>query len=214
MTRNPKKKFYVVWYGKAEGVFDTWDQCQAAIKGVSNARFRSFTDRRAAELAYEQGVDVQAGAKKPVRDVSEAERAAAGLPIAPSLCVDAAWNAETKVMEYRGVWFHDRSLAFAHGPIPEATNNLGEFLAIVHALALLQQRQLDWPVYSDSQTAISWVRRRRVNSKSMQLGQTGTRVNDLVARAQRWLAQNTFSNPILKWETAVWGEVPADFGRK
>ncbi len=35
-----------------------------------------------------------------------------------------------------------------------------------------------------------------------------------VARAERWLMTHRYSNPVLKWETGKWGEVPADFGRK
>lgn len=117
-------------------------------------------------------------------------------------------------MEYRGVWFRDRSIAFQRGPFQNATNNIGEFLAIVHALALMSKQSMDWPIYSDSQTAISWVRKKRVNSKSMRKGETSDQINDLVERALRWLKENDYKNEILKWETEAWGEVPADYGRK
>jgi ribonuclease HI len=36
----------------------------------------------------------------------------------------------------------------------------------------------------------------------------------LIERAEKWLKENTYTTPLLKWETDVWGEVPADFGRK
>lgn len=209
-----KQKFYVVWKGSAPGVYGTWAECESATRGSSGAKFKSFPSLESAQRAYGEGPGAYWGSGKLVSPLSEQQLAAIGRPIGNSLCVDAAWNSETKVMEYRGVWGHDRSVAFHKGPFPQATNNLGEFLAIVHALALMTQRGIDWPVYSDSKTAISWVRRGKVNSKSMNRGQTGAKVNDFVARALRWLAENEYKNQVLKWETGAWGEVPADFGRK
>ena len=44
---------------------------------------------------------------------------------------------------------------------------------------------------------------------------TGERTDlDLIERAEKWLKTNTYTTPILKWETSEWGEIPADFGRK
>ncbi|MCE1155298.1 MAG: ribonuclease H, partial [Bacteroidales bacterium] len=37
---------------------------------------------------------------------------------------------------------------------------------------------------------------------------------DLIARAEKWLADNRYSTRIMKWQTEAWGEIPADFGRK
>lgn len=37
----------------------------------------------------------------------------------------------------------------------------------------------------------------------------------MIERAERWLQTNSYSEmPLRKWETAQWGEIPADFGRK
>jgi ribonuclease HI len=87
-------------------------------------------------------------------------------------------------------------------------------LAIVHALAYLSKQQNACPVYSDSQTAIVWVRGQKVASRSMAKGQTSEAVNRLVHRALAWLGTHDYPNPILKWRTEAWGEIPADFGRK
>ena len=209
-----KKKFYVVWKGTAPGVYATWAECESAIRGYPNARYKSFPTRESAERALREGPDRYWGTDTFVSSLSEDELAAIGQPITNSMCVYAAWNTDTKAMEYRGVWYHNRSIAFQRGPFQNATNNIGEFLAIVHALALMTKQSIDWPVYSDSQTAISWVRNRTVRSKSMEKGETSKQVNDLVARALRWLRQNNYNNAVLKWETEAWGEVPADFGRK
>jgi len=209
-----KKKFYVVWKGKAPGVYATWAECQSVISGYSNARYKSFPTLESAEKAFREGSRDYWGTRRFVSPLSDEQLATIGRPITKSMCVDAAWNSETKRMEYRGVWHHDRSVAFEKGPFENATNNIGEFLAIVHALALMAKQSIDWPIYSDSQTAIAWVRRRYVNSESMKMGQTSNEINDLVARALRWLDENEHKNEILKWETEAWGEIPADYGRK
>jgi ribonuclease HI len=91
--------------------------------------------------------------------------------------------------------------------------NIGEFLAIVHALAYLKQRDMSWPVYSDSRTAIAWIRRKKANTKLEQT-EKNQKLFLLIRRAEEWLRHNTWPNRILKWETEYWGEIPADFGRK
>jgi ribonuclease HI len=209
-----KKKFYVVWNGKKPGVFTTWEECNSSISGYPNAKYKSFPTLESAEKAFREGSDEYWGTGKFISGLSDEQLASIGQPITNSICVDAAWNAETKEMEYRGVWHHDRSIAFQQGPFAGATNNIGEFLAIVHALALMAKKSLDWPVYSDSQTAICWVRERSVNSRSMRNGETSQEINSLVARAVHWLVHNDFPNEVLKWQTEAWGEVPADYGRK
>ena len=198
----------------APGVYTTWEECESAIRGFSNAKYMAFPTAESAERAYREGHGEYWGTRKFVSALSEAELERIGQPVTNSLCVDAACDMTTKVMEYRGVWLHDRSIAFQKGPFSHATNNIGEFLALVHALALMAQRSIDWPVYSDSQTAISWVRNKRVRSKSMNMGLTSQRINNLVERAIHWLGENDYANEILKWETEAWGEIPADYGRK
>ena len=209
-----KTKFYVVWKGTTPGVYTTWAECDAAIEGCSNAKYKSFPTSESAERAFAEGPDQYWGTDKFISPLTDEQLEAIGQPIDNSMCVDAAWNVGTNEMEYRGVWNHDKSIAFQQGPFKNATNNIGEFLAIVHALALMSKKSIDWPIYSDSTTAISWVRKKRVRSRSMQNGETSEQINDLVARALRWLIDNEYDNDILKWETVAWGEVPADYGRK
>lgn len=102
---------------------------------------------------------------------------------------------------------------FRVGPFPQGTVNIGEFLAIVHALAYLKQRNSDWPVYSDSRTAIAWLKKRAVNTK-LEPSAKNRELFKLLERALSWLENNNWKNPVLKWETEYWGEIPADFGRK
>jgi ribonuclease HI len=222
MASSNKKKFYVVWKGRRTGVFRTWDECAAQTHGVAGAKYKSYGSWDEAQRAFAEGAEQNWGLKSKADpslfgESSEAKAptpSKIGKPNKNSLCVDAAWNATTKWMEYQGVWYHDGSNAFCQGPLPNGTNNIGEFLAIVHGLAILKQKGSDWPIYSDSVTAISWVKHRNVKSQSIAKGETSPAVNDLVERALKWLKTNEYSTPILKWETEYWGENPADFGRK
>ena len=132
--------------------------------------------------------------------------------IKESLAVDAACSGNPGAMEYRGVYVRTNEEVFHFGPM-FGTNNIGEFLAIVHGLALLKQKKLEMPIYSDSKTAISWVK----NKKCKTLLPRNTQSEELfklIERAENWLKNNTYKTKIHKWETKAWGEIPADFGRK
>ena len=132
--------------------------------------------------------------------------------IKQALCVDAACSGNPGPMEYRGVHIPSGKEVFRFGPI-QGTNNIGEFLAIVHALALMQQKNISMPIYSDSVSGMAWVRNRKAKTTLSRTAQTEQAL-DLVARAENWLRTNQVQVPILKWETENWGEIPADFGRK
>jgi ribonuclease HI len=86
-------------------------------------------------------------------------------------------------------------------------------LALVHALAWLKGRDKSMPVYSDSENAILWVKAGKCRTKLAQTARNAE-LFDLIARAEKWLSENGVATPILKWDTAAWGENPADFGRK
>ncbi len=132
--------------------------------------------------------------------------------IKEALCVDAACSGNPGPMEYRGVYLPSGREIFRFGPI-QGTNNIGEFLAIVHGLALMKQKGVKMPVYSDSISALAWVRNRKAKTTLQYTEQTAQAL-DLVRRAERWLRENAVEVPILKWNTEEWGEIPADFGRK
>ena len=129
-----------------------------------------------------------------------------------ALCVDAACSGNPGPMEYRGVHLPSGKEIFRFGPI-QGTNNIGEFLAIVHALALLKQKGLSMPIYSDSVNAINWVKKKQCKTK-LERNEKTEELFRLIGRAEKWLAENKYDTPILKWETKQWGEIPADFGRK
>lgn len=139
------------------------------------------------------------------------------LPLHPDVradawAVDAACSGNPGPMEYRGIDLATGEQVFHYGPV-RGTNNIGEFLAIVHALALMEQRGIKKAIYSDSYNAILWVNKRQCKTKLERTPQTAELYN-VIARAEHWLATHRYTTPIIKWETQKWGEVPADFGRK
>ena len=209
-----KQKFYVVWEGVTPGIYTSWTDCQLQIKGYKAAKYKSFDTREEAERAFAmppyahigQKAKAQSGASKPATDA---------LPtciIDNSLAVDAACSGNPGPMEYRGVHVASRQQVFHFGPM-KGTNNIGEFLAIVHGLALLKQKGFDMPIYSDSVNAIGWVRQKKCKTKLPRTEET-EQLFLLIERAEKWLRENTYTTRILKWETKEWGEIPADFGRK
>lgn len=205
-------KFYVVWSGQKPGIYESWEECQKQIKNYPNAKFKGFPTRVAAENAFNSSYD-------SYKSKSTKSKALFGIdenqpkPVFPSVAVDAAWNTVTGFMEYQGVDTQTKRLIFHQGPYPDGTNNIGEFLAIVHALALLKREKSSLPIYTDSMTAIAWVRNRKANTKLIKSSQNEI-LFELIDRAEKWLKENIWKNPILKWETPIWGEIPADFGRK
>jgi ribonuclease HI len=212
--KKQNQKYYVVWIGRSPGVYSSWPACLRQVHGYANAKHKSFTSSQAAENAFRDGHEKHWGSNGRLTPKKPNLLSAAQGPITDSLCVDAAWNSQTKAIEYRGVWLADKSIAFQLGPYWDATNNIAEFLAIVDGLSLLASEGRSCPVYSDSKVAIGWVRDKEVRSKSVHLGKTSSQINDLVHEAVEWLNDNDQHNPVLKWVTRIWGENPADFGRK
>ena len=200
-----KQKYYVVWKGKNPGVYDSWQKCQEEIKNIKGARFKSFDDVKKADNAYNIGYDEY---KKTKPIINEGDG-----PNLDSISVDAASSGNPGKMEYRGVDTKTKKVLFKMGPFNNATNNIGEFLALVHGVAMMEKESDKKIIYSDSITAISWVRKKRCQTK-LKKNKENEEVFDLIARAILWLKKNNYSIIIKKWETKLWGEIPADFGRK
>ena len=210
-----KAKFYVVWQGRESGIYDSWSACEAQVKGVS-AKYKGFATREEAEIAFSEGFEkhiVSSPQTSPPNiPMTPDEMLQRGVRL-PALAVDAACSGNPGLMEFRGVVADSGTQVFHRGPYVGGTNNIGEFLALVLGLAYLKQQKLPWSLYSDSKTAISWVRQKQCKTK---LEWTAENQDLLLAvrAAEKWLHENTWSTMIYKWETERWGEIPADFGRK
>lgn len=210
----PKNKFYVVWNGRKKGIFDTWETCKEQIDGFEGAQYKSFPTENVAREAFAKNYwQTVKAAQQPQPLNLNLFNDNEIKPIPESLSVDAACSGNPGLMEYRGVWTATGQEAFRIAPLAGGTNNIGEFLAIVHGLALLKQQNMSLPIYSDSVTAQAWIRQRKCKSKLVRTTENEP-LFELIERAEHWLNTNTYTTKILKWHTEKWGEIPADFGRK
>lgn len=203
-----KNKFYVVWQGLNPGIYSSWEECLLQVKGVQGAKYKGFATREEAEVAFSEGAPTfQRKSPSPQQERK--------LPsdINSAIAVDASCLGNPGKMEYRGVWAADGGIIFNVGPFDDGTNNVGEFLAIVHALAWLEKNGMNCTIYSDSRNAMLWVEKGVCKTKLAKTGRND-KIFELISRAENWLRTHPFRARIVKWDTKAWGEVPADFGRK
>lgn len=228
-----KTKYYVVWAGVEPGIYHSWSDCLLQVKGYKGARYKAFSILSDAEEALTRGPSYETTISSPkelnATHSTALTRTTYSAPLQAillegkirhiptsislkSITVDAACAGNPGKMEYRGVSLETGQEIFHFGPVL-GTNNIGEFLAIVHALALLKQKELSMPIYTDSRTALSWIRQKKCKTL-LTRGPKTEELFKLIERAEKWLQENQFSTPLIKWETKEWGEIPADFGRK
>lgn len=224
-----KEKYYVVWSGREPGIYRTWAECERQVKGVEGARFKSYESQSEAEAAYANpaaipqprgpervftggGTPESVLVKDPSTGLYTVRPGTVDPPELDALAVDAACSGNPGVMEYQGVYVATGTRVF-HYRAERGTNNIGEFLALVHGLSYMKKHHLRQVIYSDSVNAMGWVRQGVCKSKLPVDGRT-QELWDYVHRAEAWLRQNSYTTRILKWRTECWGEIPADFGRK
>lgn len=212
-----QRKFYVVWEGRQPGIYEDWEDCREQIEGFPGARYKGYSSQTEATLAFRAGNSNEADlilgiaahraqAIPSLGDIPEIDRSA--------IAVDGACAGNPGMMEYRGVEVGSGKELFHVGPLPDGTNNVAEYLALIHALAYLYQKgDAKTPVYSDSRTARSWIKNRGCRTRLERTGRND-RIFELLGRANVWIQSHTVQNPILRWDTDNWGEIPADFGRK
>lgn len=217
-----KQKFYVVWVGREPGVYDNWSDCEEQIVNFPGAKYKSFASSSEAAKAFRGSDDTNpadlgsflisaAGHRTATPDMS-------AILSNPDIdkdawAVDASCQGNPGIMEYRGVEIATGRELFKVGPFQQGTNNIGEFLAIVHALAEMYRRNEWHNIYSDSMTAMSWIRNRQVKTQLKQTDRNA-RLFELMGRGLAWIRTHSWPVKIMKWQTELWGEIPADFGRK
>ena len=209
------RKFYVVWEGRSPGIYDSWEECKDQIDGFPGARYKAFPSQDAATEAFRGDSSEHIGVLKAIVSYNPVAVNYSAFPeiILDSIAVDAACAKNPGPVEYRGVDTKSGITLFKVGPLADGTNNIGEFLAIVHALAMTAQQGVATPIYSDSRTALAWVRDRKCKT-TLKSTPNNAKILELVKRAECWLQTHSYTNRLIKWKTEEWGEIPADFGRK
>lgn len=207
-----KRRYYVVWNGVEPGIYNSWEECETQIKGIKQALYKSFSTLAEAESAYSSSPYNHIGNKAKEKKSCNSPSTLPAEVIKGALAVDAACSGNPGMMEYRGVYVATGEEIFHFGPM-FGTNNIGEFLAIVHGLALLKQKGIDIPIYSDSRNALLWVAQKKCKTK-LPRDAKSEELFGYIERAEKWLKSNSYTTRLIKWETDRWGEIPADFGRK
>lgn len=210
-----KRKFYVVWKGYSPGIYDSWEECKLQVEGYAGAEYKSYDSQDAATKAYRGDYKEQMALLKSIANHRKIVNYEA-IPeiIKDSIAVDGACSGNPGPMEYRGVDVMTGAEIFHVGPLEDGTNNVAEYLALIHVLAFLKKTgNSTTVVYSDSRTALSWLRNRGHKSKLAHTERNG-KIFDMLARADRWIQSNIEYNRVIKWNTEEWGEIPADFDRK
>ena len=203
-----KTKFYVIWKGRKTGVFSSWPEAEAQVKGFTGAEFKSFESLSEAQKAFQGNYSSYKG------KAAQQDRLLKVPPaLIPSWTVDAACSGNPGLLEYRCVETESGIEIFHRGVFRDGTNNVGEFLAIVEALMLAQQKGIGWPIYSDSVNALGWVAGKKARTNLLP-SQANAELFERIAAAEQWLKTNAYPNKLIKWQTSSWGENPADFGRK
>jgi ribonuclease HI len=216
-----KRKFYVVWVGLEPGIYEDWSDCYEQINGFPGARYKAYDSQTAATIAFRGDPDDQASIIEAIaqHNAEQAKATKASLFDIPeintnAIAVDGACAGNPGLMEYRGVEVATGNELFHVGPLPDGTNNVAEYLALVHALAYLYAKgDNETPIYSDSRTARGWIRAHGHRSK-LERTPNNAKIFELLQRADNWIRTHQTQNPILRWDTDNWGEIPADFGRK
>ncbi|MDW8425186.1 MAG: viroplasmin family protein [Meiothermus sp.] len=203
-----KSKYYVVWKGRQTGIFSSWPEAEAQVKGFVGAQYKAFGSPDEARRAFAGKFEDYRGQKACQERLLEVPP-----PLTPSYCVDAACSGNPGWLEYRCVDTQTRKEIFRRGPFAQGTNNVGEFLALVEALMWCQQKGYAWPIYSDSVNAIAWVKAKQARTHLRRTPENAE-LFERIAQAEAWLRSHRYPNPVLKWQTESWGENPADFGRK
>ncbi len=217
------KKYYVIFKGYNPGVYDDWNDAKEQIDGYSNPVYKGYGSASEAADAFRKASmkEDDGDLGKFLSRVSERSLPKPGQPdymTNPEVdlnawAVDASCLGNPGKMEYQGVELMTGRVLFRIGPFEDATNNIGEFLAIVHAMALMAKDGKYHNIYSDSVSGMSWVRNRKIKTQLKPTSKNG-KVFELMARAVTWLNTHSFPGKVMKWQTDRWGEIPADFGRK
>ena len=211
-----RRKFYVVWEGHHPGIYDNWEDAKDQVDNFPGARYKSYSNLEDATQAFRGNPSEELGIFKalggrPIKIINYDNFPEIRLD---ALAVDAACAGNPGPVEYQGVWVGTGEPLFKFGPMPGGTNNIGEYLAIIHAAALFAAKgDTTTPIYTDSRTALSWIKNRK-SKTSLIPNASNARILSVLERANRWIATHNIPNPILKWDTDRWGEIPADFGRK
>lgn len=192
-------KYYAVKVGKKIGIYYSWEDCKEQVNGYPKAVYKSFTDIVEANNFISATTVVKP--KIPATTYSK-----------NSINCDGAYSSSTGIMEFK---IQDtksgdliRKKLYSCG-----TNNIAEFLGLCYAMKYLDMtNSRKTIIYTDSITAISWVKNKNINTVFDY--KSNDRLNRDVEECLYFIRNTDSTFNIKKWDTVNWGEIPSDFGRK
>lgn len=204
-------KHYVVRVGHKPWIYNNRTEAKSHIDGYSGAKYKSFPTLESAQQAYEHGF---VGKKGQYTD--NHLRMLMSEDFEVSIATDAACPSNPWPIEYRGVCINNKKEIFSIWPLSGGSTNIAEYLGIIHGLAWMMDHSDYTILYSDSKIAINRV---ETNTFRTQIHETNENkeLRDIIRRAQERLRNNpTRKQKIVlkKRPTKLWGQIPADFGRK
>ncbi len=208
-----KKKFYVILEGNEPGIYDNWSDCENRVKGYKGAKYKGFATKEEAELAWDLKSFQGTSTKNSKKTIKPSDFNDIDIDF-NTLSVDGACSGNPGVGEYQCVDTKTKEVIFSSNSFIDTTNNIMEFFALVEALIYINDNKIDKKIYSDSITAIAWVRNMKVKTT---LNKTAKNEDShfLISKYEKLLRERKFDTScILKWDTQKLGEIPADFGRK
>lgn len=201
---SPPKKIYVVWVGYKPGVYESWEACRSQTDGYPSAKFKSFSDRDFAVSAFQEGYTSFMTGHAPSRGPGHA-------PTGTYLTVDASFNG-VGITEWRGVLVTDEGVhqVFRSPAYIGGSSNIGEYCALARGLKYLRDNRLDLPLYTDSMVAQSWLK-KKAHRSNVEISPT---LKALLLAADNYIKSIDWPIDVRDWKSSVWGEIPADYGRK
>lgn len=190
-------KYYAVKSGRVPGIYNSWEDCKEQTDKYKGAIFKSFSDPAEAN-------EFMFGNEKSDDSIRyEIE----------SINCDGSYSSSTGIMEFNVKDTKTGELLINKSYF-SGTNNLAEFLAVVNAIEYLKQNNLRKKIiYTDSVTAMAWVRDKTVNT-NFDTTLDFNLENDIKEALEYLQKEPSYNYTIKKWDTINWGEIPSDFGRK
>jgi len=212
-------KYYVVRNGKKKWIFDSWDETKVIVEWFQNAKYKSFDDYDIAKKSFDMWYDVFFGqrdkkVKKDKKEIIKNKKI-----LTPSICVDASCMGNPGNLQYQIVDTGNLCNIYKSPIFEHWTQNIWEYMAIVHWMMILSENDFYKKykiIYSDSNTAISWIVNKKPKT-SLIRDIYNIKLKNQFEKTNKWLLENTekIKNiQVIKRETKYRWEILADFGRK
>ena len=165
------KKYYAVKVGKVTGVFETWEECEASVKGYPGALYKSFKSEAEAyaymgwsgqQLTFDNLDEVQGQSGPLSNEQAPNEDMPYSNTVKAVAYVDGSFNEETKEFGYGVVMFYKGEESHMKGSSDDADlvdmrNVAGEIQGAMKAMDFAVQNEIsNLTIYHDYLGISKW----------------------------------------------------------